>query len=269
MVQFKRLLAAGGLLLVFASSLAAQEERRPASSTALHGAITTQNGAVRLPGVVVTVVEAASGKTVAETTSDETGAYRVADLKPGTYSVRAILDGFADALKASVQIIAGRDTELSLDLAIAKLVQSVTVEGAAKNLPLEAGSTMTTAGGASLEIGPIKGDNFQALLPVLPGILRSPDGHISMKGAGATQSSVQINAANVTDPSTGNLGFDLPNDAVESVDVQSNPYAAEYGRFSSGVTTLNTARGGPTWTFTPNGFLPRFYRDKDNWWDIK
>ena len=98
--------------------------------------------------------------------------------------------------------------------------------------------------------------------------MRTPDGHISIKGAAPTQSSVQINAANVTDPSTGNLGFDLPNDAVESVDVQSNPYAAEYGRFSSGVTTLNTTRGGPTWSFTPNGFFPRFYRAKDNWWDI-
>src|SRR5207302_1909725 len=128
--------------------------------------------------------------------------------------------------------------------------------------------TLTTAGGISLETGPIKGDNFEALLPVLPGVMRTPDGHISIKGAAPTQSSVQINAANVTDPSTGNLGFDLPNDAVESVDVQSNPYAAEYGRFSSGVTTLNTARGGPSWSFTPNGFFPRFYRAKDNWWDI-
>src|SRR5207244_9541862 len=61
---------------------------------------------------------------------------------------------------------------------------------------------------------------------------------------------------------------DLPNDAVESVDVQTNPYAAEYGRFSSGVTTLNTTRGGAQWSFTPNGFFPRFYRAKNNWWDI-
>jgi len=269
MFQFKRLLGAGGLVLAFVAAATAQESRRPAGgAAALHGAITTQSGAVRLPGVVVAVVDPASGATLAETTSDATGLYQIPDLKPGTYSVRAILDGFADALKASVQIIAGRDTELSLDLAIAKLVQSVTVEASAKTLPLEAGSTMTTGSGASLEIGPIKGDNFQALLPVLPGIVRGPDGHISVKGAGPTQSSVQINAANVTDPSTGNLGFDLPNDAVESVDVQTNPYAAEYGRFSSGVTTLNTSKGGAQWNFTPNGILPRFYREKDNWWNI-
>ena len=192
----------------------------PPTHAQLHGAITTQNGAVLLPGVTVTVADA-KGATVAEATSDEAGKYAVPDLPPGTYTVRALLDGFSEALKQSVQIIAGRDSEVSLDLVIAKIAETVTVAGSHRDLPLEASPTLTTAGGISLETGPIKGDNFEALLPVLPGIMRTPDGHVSIKGAAPTQSSVQINAANVTDPSTGNLGFDLPNDAVESVDVQS------------------------------------------------
>jgi hypothetical protein len=253
---------------VLTSSLSAQSRTLAGAPASLHGAITTQNGAVFLPGVVVTVTDSRSGATVAEATSDAAGRYELPNLPPGTYTVRAFLEGFAEALKQSVQIAAGRQSELSLDLVIAKIAETVTVAGGHRDLPLEASPTLTTASGLSLEVGPIKGDNFEALLPVLPGVMRTPDGHISIKGAAPTQSSVQINAANVTDPSTGNLGFDLPNDAVESVDVQSNPYAAEYGRFSSGVTTLNTARGGPTWSFTPNGFFPRFYRAKDNWWNI-
>src|SRR5439155_4504127 len=27
-------------------------------------------------------------------------------------------------------------------------------------------------------------------------------------------------------------------------------------------------KGGAQWLFTPNGFIPRFYREKDNWWHI-
>jgi carboxypeptidase family protein/TonB-dependent receptor-like protein len=255
-------------LCAMAATVEAQEgEPAPPVNAGLHGAVTTQNGAVFLPGAVVTVLDR-SGATVAETTSDGTGKYEVPNLKPGTYSVRAFLDGFTEALRKSVQIIAGRDSELSLDLVIARIAETVTVEGGKRDLPLTAAPAISVGTGTALEIGPIRGDNFEALLPTLPGIVRSPDGHISMKGGGATQSSVQINAANVTDPSTGTLGFDLPNDAVESVDVQTNPYAAEYGRFSSGVTTLSTARGGSSWSFTPNGFFPRFYREKDNWWNI-
>src|SRR5436190_7708897 len=258
------LLAIAALVGPMDAALAAQAPL-PA---ALHGAITTQNGAVFLPGVLVTITEPSSGAIIAEATSDQSGKYEVTSLPPGTYTVRAFLDGFSEALKRSVLMLGGRESEVSLDLVIAKIAETVTVAGNRRDVPLEAAATMTTAGGASLVSGPIKGDNFEALLPSLPGIMRTPDGHVSIKGGAPTQSSVQMNAANVTDPSTGNLGFDLPNDAIESVDVQSNPYAAEYGRFSSGVTTLNTARGGPTWTFTPNGFFPRFYRDKNNWWDI-
>ena len=99
---------------------------------------------------------------------------------------------------------AGRRAEL--DLEIAKSPRAVECARAAAHaqLPLEAGRRcQTLAGGETLEVGPIKGDNFEALLPTLPGILRPQDGHISIKGASPTQSSVQINAANVTDPSTG------------------------------------------------------------------
>jgi hypothetical protein len=109
---------------------------RPAAG--LHGAITTQNGAVYLPGVVVTVADAATGAAVTEATSDATGQYRIAGLAPGTYTVRAALDGFSDAVKPSVLVAAGRDVELDLELAIAKVAETVSVQGGRHDIPLEA-----------------------------------------------------------------------------------------------------------------------------------
>src|SRR5207249_881894 len=89
-----------------------------------------------------------------------------------TYTVRAFLEGFAEALKQSVQIIAGRQSELSLDLVIGRIAETVTVAGSHRDLPLEASSTLTTAGGISLEIGPIRGDNYEARHPVVPPAVR-------------------------------------------------------------------------------------------------
>jgi hypothetical protein len=265
------LVFAAALLLASTFPAHAQGQTAPsrgaAPRTGVHGAITTQDAAVYLPGVVVTLVDQ-GGATAAETTTDAVGKYVFADVPPGVYTVRATLDGFADGLKESVLVQAGRSTEVNLDLGLAKLAENVEVQGG-EDLPLDAAPTMTTTNAKALDVGPIAGDNFEALLPTLPGVVRSLDGHISIKGASPTQSSVQVDAANVTDPSTGNLGFDLPNDAVESVDVLTNPYSAEYGRFSSGVTMLNTTHGGPKWSFTPNGFVPRLYRAQGNWWDIK
>src|SRR6476469_6714652 len=83
-------------ILLFASSGAAQT--KPTAPPAdLHGAITTQNGAVFLPGAIVTVSDK-SGEKVAEATSDDSGKYEVPNLPPGTYTVRAFLDGFTEAL---------------------------------------------------------------------------------------------------------------------------------------------------------------------------
>src|SRR5438128_1458687 len=94
------LIAALAIFTVLARPSSAQT--RTAGPTVLHGAITTQNGAVFLPGVVVTVIDAKSGATIGEATSDDTGKYQVANLPPGTYTVRAFLEGFAEALKQSV-----------------------------------------------------------------------------------------------------------------------------------------------------------------------
>jgi hypothetical protein len=261
-------------LLMLSPALAAAQAPAPAVTTqpaperdtGIHGVTTTQEGSVFLPGVVVTVLDRA-GRIVAEMISGGDGTFGFPTLNPGTYTVRAFLDGFAQAVKQSIIVAGGQWIDVKIDLPIAKINERVDVQ-AARGAPLEASAPLVAAGGRTLEVGPLKGDNFDSLLPVLPGILRSQDGHISIKGATATQSSVQINSANVTDPSTGNMGFDLPNDAVDSVEVQTNPYAPEFGRFSSGVTMLNTTRGGPRWSFVPNGFIPRFYRSKDNWWDI-
>ncbi len=65
-----------------------------------------------------------------------------------------------------------------------------------------------------------------------------------------------MNNASVTDPVTGGFGIDLPIDAVESVEVISGAFAAEYGRFSAGVARVETRRGSDTWKYSITNFVP-------------
>ena len=62
-----------------------------------------------------------------------------------------------------------------------------------------------------------------------------------------------MSSASLNDPSTGDFNLELPSGAVESVEVLSNPFAAEYGRFSTSVTQVRSrarhqqlGRGSPT-----------------------
>ena len=121
---------------------------------------------------------------------------------------------------------------------------------------------METIKGDLINVAPLRGDDHTAYLPILPGVVRGPDGRVNVKGGRATQTTLLVNTSNVTDPATGDFGFNLPVDAIESVTLLPNPYAAEYGRFSSGVSTIVTRRGTQKWELSFNNFFPKFrWRD--------
>src|SRR5208337_4444520 len=84
---------------------------------------------------------------------------------------------------------------------------------------------------------------FENLLPLVPGVVRGPDGRINLKGARATQSGALVNSANVTDPATGGTAINLPIDVVSSVQVISNPYDPQYGRLTGALSTVETKTG--------------------------
>src|SRR5262249_51036188 len=52
-------------------------------------------------------------------------------------------------------------------------------------------------------------------------------------------------------------GFRLPIDAIESVETSTNPYSAEFGNFSSGVTQIHTRTGQNKYHFEAQNFFPR------------
>ena len=112
--------------------------------------------------------------------------------------------------------------------------------------------------GAKMDIQPLAGDDFQSLLTVLPSIIRGPEGRLRVKGGAPTTGALQLSSASLNDPSTGDFDLELPSGAVESVEVLSNPFAAEYGRFSTSVTQVRTKRGTNDWVFKPDNLVPGF-----------
>ncbi len=219
-----------------------------------------------LPGVTIVVLAASEDRILATTVSDSQGRFEITSLPPGTYRMRASLGGFSDC-EMSLALAADRVTEMTMRLEIARVAERVDVLGAGDRTLPSTAAGVETLSGRMIDVAPLEGDNFQALLPVLPGAVRTADGRISMKGGQPTQTGFQVSSATVNDPFAGNLGFELPIDAIESVDVIANPYAAESGRFSTAVTEIHTRRGGDRWTVVPNGLLPwpDFHKRSDGW----
>lgn len=103
---------------------------------------------------------------------------------------------------------------------------------------------------------PLRPATLADVLPLIPGVIRTPDGQVNIAGLGEQHSVLIVNAVDVTDPATGSFGLSVPIDSVRDVKVLQSPYLAEYGNFTAGVVTAETLRGGDKWLYSLNDPLP-------------
>ncbi len=199
-----------------------------------------------------------STNTEVGTVSNDLGEYRFAGIALGDYEVTVTLAGF-DPVTKNISVKSGGVSEVNLQLTPKGDVQTVhvTAEAPAVDLHSSYGGApaLTTKTLRSLvELN----QDFQDALPLLPGVVRDLSGQIRIKGGRTNQANTLVNSVSVTDPFTGQAALSLPAVAVQSVQVLSNPFDAEYGRFSSGVVDLNTRAGTDEWKFLFEDPVPRF-----------
>lgn len=175
-----------------------------------------------------------------ETQSDAEGRYVFDSVPAGRYTLQASPQGLhGDAV---VEVKAGALAEAPLALTLTTVRSAVTVTAADPGVVAEPAQS-TTIARSTVENAPNQTEHFESLLPLVPGVVRGPDGHINMKGARSTQSGWLVNSANVTDPATGSEAINLPIDVVSSVQVISNPYDPEYGKFTGAISSVETRTG--------------------------
>ena len=184
-----------------------------------------------------------NGPVERQTESDATGQYRFELLPPGRYTAEATATGLAGRL--SVDVAAGETAAAAIPLELTAVTSSVTVTATESSVPAvsEQSTQSTTINQSTVEAAPNTNEKVESLLPLVPGVVRGPDGRINMKGARSTQGGWLVNSANVTDPATGAEAMNLPIDVVSSVQVISNPYDPEYGKFTGAISAVETKTG--------------------------
>jgi len=199
-----------------------------------------------------------SGPATFETESDENGRYVIAAVPSGTYSVEAIFPGLQAVQEVRVE---GSEVHVPIQLKPSEVTASVEVKADQPDTKDPAGAE--TISEKTLRDAPNINERFESSLPLIPGVVRGPDGHVNLKGARSTQSGALVNSANVTDPVTGSSALNLPIDVVASVQVISNPYDPQYGKFTGAVSTVSTKTGNyDKFHFSIQNVLPRL-RDRD------
>jgi hypothetical protein len=209
-----------------------------------------------IAGVEVRIENTAGGSTRAIT--DGEGQARVDSLAAGTYSIVAVMQGFEESAQSFS--IEDKRQEIEIDVTLhTKLHRTDQIDVVANAAELQAqeasppGAELQSAQITSL---PIRAATVADSLPLIPGVHRGTNGEVQIGGRGEEQSALLVNSSDVTDPATGRFGSTVPVGSIETVDVLKTPFLPEYGKFTSGVVTVVTRRGGEKWRTSFKDFVP-------------
>jgi len=208
------------------------------------------------PHARVTLTSRATGKSFS-TVSGSVGEYVFAGVAPGNYQLMVSLAGF-ETQSRDVSLAPGADLSLDIRLRPSGTAERIEVTDSASGIePASMQAASPVLDEQTLKSIPIVNDRFQDALPLIPGVVRGTDDLLHIKGARAAQSGTRVNSTSVSDPVTGLSAISLPLEAVDSIQVLSNPFSPEYGRFAGGVVDLQTRGGTDSWRVLFTSFLPR------------
>ena len=210
------------------------------------------------PAQVVGAAVVLTGPVERKGETDPEGHYAFEAVPPGTYQIEAVASGLR--AQQTITVEAHKVTDLDLQLKPTEITSTVTVTATPTDGNASPSETISEQ---TLRDAPSVDERFESALPLVPGVVRGPDGHVNLKGARNTQSGALVNSANVTDPVTGSAAMNLPVDVVASVQVISNPYDPEFGRFTGAVSSVETKTSDyEKFHFSFQNFMPRV-RDRD------
>ncbi len=197
------------------------------------------------------------------TTINTDGQYDILALPPGTYTVTAEAQGFAKATIQNVRITVGQLADLPVELAVAGAQETVSVNAEAALVETERTSSTDTIEQRRIENLPINGRNYinfaltdsQVMRDNAPNIGAAPTSGLNMSGQRGRSNLVNVDGADATDNSTNGVRSTVSQEAVQEFQIQTNGYAAEYGRASGGVVNIVTKSGANDFHGSIFGFL--------------
>ena len=255
------------------SLLAAQD----LDNLTISGRVTDQNGAV-IPGATVTAT-LISTKIERTVVADGDGRYRLIQLVPGLYSVKAAFANFATEEKTDLNTIAGQNVQMDFTLKPAGVTAEAVVMSAAEAPQID--TTRTVVGGTvttrEVESLPVATRSPLDLIFTLGGVAEEPlstrdlaedrtssrstpeeAGNFSLSGGTAYSNNITIDGLDNNDDRGARERFTPSIEAVEEVQVIRNQFAAEYGRASGGRVNLRTRSGSNKF----HGRVFYFFRDE-------
>ena len=221
----------------------------------IRGAVKDSGGVI--PGVEVTLTNEATS-VARNTTTNEAGEYNFPNLAPGTYTLKAVLQGYKTYQRAGLTVGTQQFLTLDATLEVGSLDETITVTGAAPIIETSNASTGTRLDAEALQTLPAAGRNAFMIGSTVPTVIASGDTQynrqqdqtnsslVSLGGGTRRGNNYVLDGVPVTD--LRNRASANPTiEALDDVKVQVHTYDAEMGRTGGGVFNTTLRSGSNQW----------------------
>ncbi len=214
------------------------------------GEVKDASGAI-VPGVTVTAQNNATNA-IREGTSNEAGAYSFPAMQPGTYTVKAELQGFK-TVQNTAELHVEQTLRLNFTMEIGTLTETAEVTGVAPLITTENATVGTVIENRRIVELPLNGRNYLSLIALSPNVSAEFAGagqagdrqggtraqqQLSISGQRREFNYFTLDGVDNTDVNFNTYIF-LPSvDALEEFKVQTGIYSAEFGRSASQVNVV-------------------------------
>ena len=240
-------------VVIVAVLIAPSSVRAQAVTGTVLGNVTDTSG-LAVPGATVTITEVNTNIATSAVTN-ESGYYIFSNISDGTYRVEAELASFKKFLREGVRVDVNTTVRVDIRLDVGTLAETVTVEAASPILQTDRTDTGRIIESKILQEVPLGFNrNFQAALVLVPGAVRpfrphseffNPQDTLStmVNGQSRLANNVQIEGVD-NNHKTGLLTVLIPSaEAIETVNVTTSNYDAEFGRAGGAVTNVTLKSG--------------------------
>jgi hypothetical protein len=251
----------------------------------LKGTVTDPTGAY-IPKAQVSIINVATGIT-RNATTDTTGDYAAANLRPGEYQIRVTATGFSVEVRSGITLTVGAQQVLDIDMHVGQMTQEIHVAGEAPTVELASSEISAEITSNTVRELPLNGRSWTDLATLQPGVTqintqpsftvgadrgnRGFGSQISVSGSRPQMDNYRLDGVTMngySNAAPGSVtGEKLGVDAVQEFSVITTNQGAEYGRTAGGVVNAVTKSGSNQFHGTGYEFLRNSALDARNFFD--
>src|SRR5712675_2357685 len=143
------------------------------AQASITGVVKDASGAV-LPGVTVEAASPVLIEKVRSVISDDSGQYRIVDLRPGTYSVTFSLPGFSTVKREGIELSGTFVATVNGEMKVGTLEETITVTGETPIVDVQSAKVQQTVSKDVLAAIP-SGRNAGTITALIPGMSTNTD----------------------------------------------------------------------------------------------